>query len=140
MPFGYGKGGGRGGFGGRGAGHRGPGHRFMDQRSENCICPSCGITVMHTHGRPCFQMVCPACGAALARQFISPAAPEKAATPTLSRRVPSIQLDLCTGCGDCVSVCPCEAISIINNEAHIDETRCTNCRACVSACPTSAIG
>jgi len=46
----------------------------------------------------------------------------------------------CTGCGDCVDICPAEVYVIEDGKAiavNIDE--CTECCACVEACPEEAI-
>jgi electron transfer flavoprotein alpha subunit len=45
----------------------------------------------------------------------------------------------CIGCVKCVSVCPFEAISMIDKKAVIDLTKCTLCGSCVAACPVKAI-
>jgi len=45
----------------------------------------------------------------------------------------------CTGCGDCVSVCPNDAIILQNAVATIDQALCEGCCACVDACPEGAI-
>jgi len=45
----------------------------------------------------------------------------------------------CLGLGDCVSVCPQEAICIFNNIAHIDTRKCIGCGICVKACPRGII-
>ena len=45
----------------------------------------------------------------------------------------------CTGCGDCVEVCPLQAISLNNDKAVIDEDTCTECGVCVDECPNEAI-
>ncbi|HOC67222.1 MAG: Ferredoxin-2 [Candidatus Hydrogenedentes bacterium ADurb.Bin101] len=50
-----------------------------------------------------------------------------------------VDVDKCTGCGDCVSECPTEAIKIENDKAVIDEETCVDCGACVDVCPNSAI-
>jgi len=52
-----GGGGGRGRMGGMGLGPGG-----------NCVCPKCGKTAPHQQGVPCFNMKCPSCGTAMARQ------------------------------------------------------------------------
>jgi len=50
-----------------------------------------------------------------------------------------VQAEKCTGCGDCVAVCPTGAISLLANLAAIDQGRCTGCEACLTACPSGAI-
>jgi len=45
----------------------------------------------------------------------------------------------CIGFGDCVKVCPSNAICIENNLARIDPRRCTGCAVCVKACPVGII-
>jgi len=53
-----GRGGGRGRMGGTRAG-AGP--------TGNCVCPSCGASVPHQVGTPCYNMSCPQCGAKMVR-------------------------------------------------------------------------
>jgi Na+-translocating ferredoxin:NAD+ oxidoreductase RNF subunit RnfB len=47
----------------------------------------------------------------------------------------------CLGCGDCVSVCKFDAISMDPDTGLpvVDETKCTACGACVKACPKGII-
>ena len=48
--------------------------------------------------------------------------------------------DKCTGCGDCLPVCPEEgAIAVQEEKAIINRELCTNCAACMPACPEGAI-
>jgi len=47
--------------------------------------------------------------------------------------------DLCEGCGDCVSACPVEAISMAGPLAEINSAVCKGCGSCISSCPTEAI-
>lgn len=55
----------------------------------------------------------------------------------------SVTTSKCTGCGECVSTCPLDAISLKENEnpvvARIDPDTCGECGACVDVCPASAI-
>ena len=51
-----------------------------------------------------------------------------------------VDFDKCTGCGECVNICPTETYELIDGKAHatkIDD--CVQCCACVSACPEGAI-
>ncbi|MEJ2307073.1 MAG: 4Fe-4S binding protein [candidate division WOR-3 bacterium] len=45
----------------------------------------------------------------------------------------------CIGCGDCVDVCPVEALSLKNEKAVVDSEECIDCGACVNTCPEGAI-
>ncbi len=51
-----------------------------------------------------------------------------------------IDEDKCTGCGDCLEVCPEEgAIALQEEKAIINRELCTSCAACMPACPEGAI-
>lgn len=63
-PFGEGPG--TGGGGGRGRGRMG-GNRPGAGPSGQCVCPSCGATVPHEAGVPCYSIDCPKCGTKMAR-------------------------------------------------------------------------
>lgn len=41
----------------------------------------------------------------------------------------------CLGLGDCVEVCPVDAISAVENKIHVDVNKCIGCGNCVKACP-----
>lgn len=46
----------------------------------------------------------------------------------------------CLGYGDCLSVCPNDAICIEKGIAHINTRLCVGCGLCVKACPQGIIG
>ena len=54
-----------------------------------------------------------------------------------------VNQDTCIGCGQCVPLCPRNALSLEKAEkgrhAVIDKERCINCGRCAEACPYSAI-
>jgi ferredoxin len=50
-----------------------------------------------------------------------------------------VDLEKCTGCGECLEACPVEAISIVSGKAAIDLDTCLSCEACAEACPQGAI-
>jgi uncharacterized protein (DUF362 family) len=45
----------------------------------------------------------------------------------------------CTACGDCVTICPKQAIQIKSERAAIDYTKCIACYCCHEICPYEAI-
>jgi uncharacterized protein (DUF362 family) len=47
--------------------------------------------------------------------------------------------DNCTGCGECVEICPTNAIKIISKKASIDYSKCIRCFCCHEVCTESAI-
>ena len=62
--------------------------------------------------------------------------------------LPEIQDEDCTGCGQCVNICPVEAMSIVSandptnperKKARLHEEICLGCGLCVQACPGNHI-
>lgn len=45
----------------------------------------------------------------------------------------------CTGCGECVSVCPVGAIEMVKEKAHIIPEKCIDCATCVDYCSQNAL-
>ena len=49
----------------------------------------------------------------------------------------------CTGCGDCVAICPYDACSLEADQgaykSTVNQMRCTGCGSCVSVCPNGSI-
>jgi len=50
-----------------------------------------------------------------------------------------VDSEKCNGCGTCVSECPSEAISMIDDKAVVDSETCIDCGICVDTCPEEAI-
>jgi len=50
-----------------------------------------------------------------------------------------VDSEKCKGCSICVSICPVQAISIIQNKAFINQNICNECLQCISECPNDAI-
>lgn len=55
--------------------------------------------------------------------------------------VVKIKFDLCTGCGECNSVCPSEVFDepVDGKTIVARQEDCVGCQACVSACPEECI-
>ena len=47
--------------------------------------------------------------------------------------------DKCSGCGECVLVCPQRAITLENNKARINQTCCNECGTCHEVCREGAV-
>ena len=50
----------------------------------------------------------------------------------------TVNIEKCTGCEACVSSCPVEAISLVDDKATVS-SECIDCGACVDECPLEAI-
>ena len=62
--------------------------------------------------------------------------------PLVSRLLtsrPAVKTDACTGCWECVRVCPARAISARGKTAGINYSLCIRCFCCHEACPSKAI-
>jgi ferredoxin len=58
------------------------------------------------------------------------------AFPNSLVRLPGVRVEVtdeCVGCGECVTVCPVENVSVIGGKALIGE-RCLGCGSCARAC------
>ncbi len=54
--------------------------------------------------------------------------------------IPKIDLDACTGCGDCVEWCPTGAVKLVNGKAIVVRPEnCNYCTDCEIVCPSGAI-
>ena len=45
----------------------------------------------------------------------------------------------CTGCKECLIVCPSGSIEMIRGKAEIDPDTCTSCRLCEAVCSYGAV-
>jgi uncharacterized Fe-S center protein len=52
---------------------------------------------------------------------------------------PIFYADKCVGCGECVAVCPADAISMENDKSVLDKKKCIGCASCVAACSQNAL-
>ena len=50
-----------------------------------------------------------------------------------------VDKEKCVGCGDCVKVCPAQAISIVGGKAKINADKCVDCGRCAQVCPQKAL-
>ena len=52
---------------------------------------------------------------------------------------PRVERRLCKGCGDCIVICPQQAISLIDGKSKIDKEKCIGCAECINICTQEAI-
>jgi NAD-dependent dihydropyrimidine dehydrogenase PreA subunit len=54
--------------------------------------------------------------------------------------VPEIELDICTGCGDCVEHCPTGAVEMTGDKPSLVRPEdCHYCTDCEEVCPAGAV-
>lgn len=53
--------------------------------------------------------------------------------------VAKVNLNLCTGCGMCVYVCPYDALSLKDGKVEVNEVLCEGCGTCSATCLRAAI-
>ena len=52
---------------------------------------------------------------------------------------PSVDPDICVGCGICIRNCAQDAITLRKGKAYIDHEACAGCGRCIGQCPKGAI-
>ncbi len=53
--------------------------------------------------------------------------------------ISEVDEDGCNGCGDCVDICPVDAMTIENNLAVVDKDWCVGCGLCITRCEVQTI-
>ena len=56
-----------------------------------------------------------------------------------SPEIPEINERRCNLCGECIAICPTNALKIKNSKVIVTPVSCINCGACVPVCPKEAI-
>jgi heterodisulfide reductase subunit A len=57
----------------------------------------------------------------------------------IEANVSSVNEDLCSGCGLCISSCPYSAIELDEGKAKVNEALCKGCGSCAAVCPSGAM-
>ncbi len=58
----------------------------------------------------------------------------------MKRATPEINIEQCTGCGDCVQWCPTGAVALVNGKAVVVRAEdCNYCTDCETVCTAGAI-
>jgi heterodisulfide reductase subunit A len=58
---------------------------------------------------------------------------------SLSPVKPIVDVERCTGCGECIASCPSVAIALASGKAVVDKASCDGCGICVSSCLREAL-
>jgi heterodisulfide reductase subunit A len=53
--------------------------------------------------------------------------------------ISSVNEEICSGCGLCISVCPYSAIDLVEGKAELNEALCKGCGSCAAVCPSGAM-
>ncbi|MBW1770973.1 MAG: 4Fe-4S binding protein [Deltaproteobacteria bacterium] len=54
--------------------------------------------------------------------------------------VPAVDKDKCTGCGECVEVCPVEVFELEDEKSEpVNADECLGCESCIEVCEAEAI-
>jgi len=56
-----------------------------------------------------------------------------------SASFPSVNKNVCKGCGVCLHACPVNALSVSSGRGDVDVSKCVKCYCCVETCPVNAI-
>jgi NAD-dependent dihydropyrimidine dehydrogenase PreA subunit len=52
----------------------------------------------------------------------------------------TVDKDVCTGCGECVEVCPVEVFELIDDKSEpVNADECMGCESCIEVCEDGAI-
>ena len=52
----------------------------------------------------------------------------------------TVDKDVCTGCGECVEICPVEVFELIDDKSEpVNADECMGCESCVEVCEDEAI-
>jgi uncharacterized protein (DUF362 family)/Pyruvate/2-oxoacid:ferredoxin oxidoreductase delta subunit len=97
---------------------------------------------VHTIAEAAGRGLAPACPSELEWLGDDPATLRTQFLPAIRHKggaLPQI-LDSCTGCGDCVRICPKKCVGIKNGIAVIAERDCIRCYCCHEFCPFKAVG
>ncbi len=58
---------------------------------------------------------------------------------TLEPSIAQVDIERCSGCGECLLACPYKAIELVEGRAQVSETLCKGCGTCVGHCLPKAI-
>jgi uncharacterized protein (DUF362 family)/NAD-dependent dihydropyrimidine dehydrogenase PreA subunit len=75
----------------------------------------------------------------LYRKFRLPSSADSLISRSTNHHQRPIPTERCTACGQCVEICPKQAIQIKDNRAYVNDSKCIACYCCHEICPYEAI-
>jgi ferredoxin len=90
-----------------------------------------------THPEKCIG--CNICANECSLAFFKEKNPEKSSIQII-KKDDKIEINVCNQCGDCVAMCPTQALSVSQHGiVAISKNDCVGCLVCVAECPTGAM-
>jgi len=65
--------------------------------------------------------------------------PQRVVTEEISTMIPTVDMELCTLCGECEKICQFSAITMIAKKIMVFPEMCHSCKGCSMVCPTGAV-
>ena len=65
--------------------------------------------------------------------------PQNIITQPITKAIPEVNAELCTGCRTCVSACKFNALAFVAGKIRVFEEVCHSCGACMVLCPEKAM-
>ena len=65
--------------------------------------------------------------------------PHVGQTRSVNVSIPKVDMNRCTGCGQCAKICQFSAIVVVNKQVLVFPELCHGCAGCWLVCPTGAI-
>jgi Fe-S-cluster-containing hydrogenase component 2 len=96
------------------------------------------MKIVKTKAELCIQ--CHECEMVCAKLYYKEDNPEKSAIRILEDKDGKVIIRVCDQCGECIEVCPTEALSRGKNDiVRLTKDKCVGCFSCVGFCPNEAM-
>lgn len=115
--------------------------RLLSKKEAHEILKRCereGLVHITTNTSKYIDLICNCCSChcGMLQSLKNAPTPGMVATSSF---IASLKEEECSGCGDCVEMCPMDALALDGDVVALKLERCIGCGLCVSACPTAAL-